>query len=255
MIYGIPGPESVTGITPKANVYTGGMGNGPNPKTWHLRQFSIFDHFDHQALESVTRILRVKEFDRRSPIFLPSSEPRNVYFLIRGRVKITRTDPATGREFSLYIIHPGELFGILARAENGNGNTSAVTLQRSLVAYIPGRAFDQLLQNQRFAAEVNHLVGERLVRVASRLDDLVFRDVHSRLSRLLLRLADEFPAEHGNRRAIDVKLTQSDLAQLIGTTRESVNIVLNEFKRDGLVGVQRRQIVILDRDRLAEIAH
>jgi CRP/FNR family transcriptional regulator len=228
--------------------------SNPIPNTWHLRQFSIFDHFDHEELERVTRILRVSEFARRDPVFLPSNEPRNVYFLLKGRVKITRTDANTGKEHILYIIRPGELFGMLARAEHGTGNTGAAAMQKSLVGYIPGPDFDRLLENQRFAHEINKLVGERMVRIASRLDDLVFRDVHSRLARLLLRLSREFPARRDDAPAIDVRLTQSDMAQLIGTTRESVNIAINEFKNDGLVSMKGRQIVIRDHNRLEEVA-
>ncbi len=222
---------------------------------WHLQQFSIFDHLDRDTLESVTRILRVREFKKRDPIFLPCNEPKNLYFLLNGRVKITRTDPATGKDLILFIIRPGELFGLLPRMDGTKrGNTSAVALQRSLVGYIQSRDFDRLMQNHEFAMEINKLVGERLVRVATRLDELVFRDVPSRLSRLLLRLADEFPSEHNGARAIDVTLTQQDIADLIGSTRESANIALNHLRRQGLIDLNRRRIIIREPDKLSQIA-
>lgn len=221
--------------------------------TWQLRQFSIFDHLDPASFESVTRVLHVKEFRKRDPIFLPCDAPRNVYFLLSGRVKVTRTDPLTGREVILFIIRPGELFGLLSRMGEPRANTSAVALQRSHVGYIRGTDFDRLMASPGFALEINRLVGERLVRVATRLDELVFRDVHSRLSRLLLRLADEFPGSRNGSRAIDVTLTQQDLADLIGSTRESANIALNDFRRQGLIDLNRRTIVIRDADRLARI--
>ena len=226
----------------------------PPEMTWHLRRFSIFEHFDRSELEAVTRVLRVQQYARRESIFLPSDEPENVYFLLTGRVKITRVDPNTGKELILFIIRPGELFGLLARPDGVSANTSATALQRSLVGYIRRHDFERLASGTGFAHELNKLAGERLVKVTNRLEEMVFRDVPSRLARLLLRLADEFPGKKGGCRSVDVRLTQQDLADLIGATRESTNIAINDFKRRDLIGTRGRTLVILDITGLKEIA-
>jgi CRP/FNR family transcriptional regulator len=223
-------------------------------KTWHLRRFSVFDHFDRAELESVTRVLRVQQYARREAIFLPSNEPENVYFLLTGRVKITRVDPGTGKELILFIVRPGELFGLLRQDDHAHASTSATALQRALVGYIRRPDFDRLSTRTGFARELSKLVDERLVRVTNRLEELVFRDVPSRLARLLLRLADEFPRRENGRRAIDVRHTQQELADHIAATRETTNIPLNDFKRRGLLDGTRRSLVILDPQGLRKIA-
>ncbi len=224
-------------------------------KTWHLRKFSVFEHFDPGELEALTRVLRVKQYARREPVFLPSSELNNVYFLLSGRVKITRIDPQTGKELILYIIRPGELFGLLSHiAGTADAGNSAVALERSLVGYIHRPDFERLAQRRAIATEMSRLAGKRLVMVTNRLEEMVFRDVPERLAGLLLRLADEFPRDSRDGRGIDVRLTQQDLADLIGTTRESANIAINNFKHRGLIDVRRRTIWITDAAGLRRMA-
>jgi CRP/FNR family transcriptional regulator len=226
----------------------------PAVSTWHLRQFSVFQHFDHDELAQVSRRIHTREFRAREPIFIPGEAAKSIHFLLSGRVKITRTDPSSGREHSLYVVRPGELFGILARQEDGHGNTGATAIQRSLVGHLRAEAFERLLRNESFAREVMRLTGERLLRVATHVDDLVFRDVHARLLRLLLQLSEQFPGETRLGLMIDVKLTQEDMAGLIGTSRESVNIALHDFRRQGLIDVQGHRIIVRDVHRLAKAA-
>jgi len=122
------------------------------------------------------------------------------------------------------------------------------------VGCFSGDDFDRLARNVEFSAEVNRLIRERLARITARLDELVFRDVHARLARLLLRLAREFPLDHNGTPGIDVPLTQQDLADLIGSTRESANIAVNDFRRQGLIDIRRRHILIRDSDRLRRLS-
>jgi len=202
----------------------------------------------------VARVLRVREFGKREAIFLPSREPSQVFLLLEGCAKITRTDPLTCRELILFIVRPGELFGLPALTTDRHANTSAVALERSRVGCMNGDDFERLARNSEFSAELNRLVSERLARITERLDELVFRDVHSRLARLLLRLAHEFPREQNGTPVIDVPLTQQDLADLIGSTRESANIAVNDFKRQGLIDIRRRFILIRDPERLRALS-
>jgi CRP/FNR family transcriptional regulator len=226
----------------------------PGAAIWHLRRFGVFEHSDHDQLEAVARVLRIREYKRRDAVFLPGDEPTRVYFLLTGRVKVSRVDPDTGKELILFIVRPGEPFGLLARASDGNAGTTAVALQHSRVGYIQRDDFDRLSQSESVAPELSRLIRERFATVATRLEDIAFRDVGSRLARLLLRLANDFPANVEGRRAIGVRLTQQDLADLIGATRERTNKTLSEFRRRGLIDSRRRTLRILDSPRLEKVA-
>lgn len=222
---------------------------------WHLRRFRVFEHVDAGELESVTRLLRVKQYASREPVFLSSDKRENVYFLLSGRVKMTRIDPHSGKELILYIIRPGELFGLLAGADGSpHAGNSAIALERSLVGHVRRPDFERIAERRAVTAELMRRADERLTTVTHRLEEMVFRDVPARLAGLLLRLAERFPREQNGRRGIDVRLTQQDIANMIGTTRESASIAINDFKRRGLIEVRRRNIWILDGPRLEEIA-
>jgi CRP/FNR family transcriptional regulator, cyclic AMP receptor protein len=227
----------------------------PEEMSWHLRRFSVFEHFDRHELQSVTRVLHMRQYSPREAVYL-STQPRdNVYFLLTGRVKVTRIDAHTGKELILYIIRPGELFGLLrGRHGSEHAGNSAIAMERSMVGYVPRPDFERLAQRRSVAAELNRMADERLMSVTHRLEEMVFRDVPSRLADLLLRLAEQFPRERDGVRGIDVRLTQQDIADMIGSTRESASIVINDFKRRGLLDVKRRNIWLVDDDALQEIA-
>jgi CRP-like cAMP-binding protein len=220
----------------------------------HLQRFSVFHHFEHADLEGAARILHLREFKPREPVYLPTDEVGSIYFLIEGLVKITRFDPRTTREIILYMVHPGELFGFIPRAGATVTSTSGIALQRSLVARASRRALDRWERMAEFSIELNRVVGQRLAKVATRLDELIFGDVPSRLARLLLRLSCEYPGTQGGAPSIDLALTQQDLADLIGATRERTNDALRHFRRRGLIDYHRGTIELRDRRQLGAIA-
>lgn len=223
-------------------------------KLWHLRKFNIFEKFDRDDLESVTKILHLKEIKKRDPIYLPSENHSRIFFLIKGKAKLSRIDAKDGKELILFLIKPGELFGLLSLSEERYSNTMAVALQRCLVGYIEFADFQRMTKNAVFSMELNKLVGSRMVRIENRLDELLFREVPCRLARLLLRLSKEFPKKMKCGDKIDLNLTQQDMANLIGATREIVSLTLNDFKRQGLIASHRRQICIHDKKNLQELS-
>jgi len=174
-----------------------------------------------------------------------------VLILLDGRVKLTRADPRTGRELILFIVRPGELFGM--PETDASEPASAVALDQSVVGRMRTADFERLTQESEFAVEIARMTASRLAHVTSRLDEMVFRDVPARLARVLLRLATDFPVEHNGAAAIDVRLTQQDLADLIGSTRESASLAVNHFKRQGLIDVRQRVIFIRDSERLRSL--
>lgn len=216
--------------------------------TRQLGRAPLFRSLDVSQLDEIARTLRVQSFRRRELVFASRRELPGVLVLLDGRVKLTRADPRTGRELILFIVGPGDVFGIpeTASAET----TSAVALDQSTVGRMRTSDFERLTQNSEFAVEMARVATDRLTHVAARLDEMVFRDVPARLARLLLRLANDFPGEHNGFAAIDVRLTQQDLADLIGSTRESASLAVNNFKRQGLIDIRQRVIFIRDSERL-----
>jgi len=213
-----------------------------------LGRANLFRRMQPAQLEEIARSLHVRTYGRRELVFASKHELPGALILLNGKVKLTRTDPRTGRELILFIVRPGELFG--TPEPDAPESVSAVALDASQVGHMRAPDFERLAQNPEFATEITRMTANRLAHVTSRLDEMVFRDVPERLARLLLRLATDFPGERNGAASIDVRLTQQDLADLIGSTRESASLAVNQFKRLGLIDVQKRVIFIRDSERL-----
>jgi CRP/FNR family cyclic AMP-dependent transcriptional regulator len=239
-------------------------GTAPSPQTvkefglWHLRCVDLFRSFDGEVLSRLTRLLQLREFKRGEVIYVVSGNGhehlQRMYFLLKGRVKITCVDDATGKELLLQLIKQGEPFGLLDTVGNETTALRATAMQASLIGYVPREDFDKLIEQAGACSRLVKLIGERAVEVASRFEDLAFRSVPARLAKVLLRLAHDFPIPRSCGVCIDVPLTQQDIANLIAARREVVSTHLNRLKRDGVIAFHYRCICIHNYDALEKLA-
>jgi CRP-like cAMP-binding protein len=225
---------------------------------WHLRRVDLLKSVEDDALKRFTRLLQLREFKRGEMIYVISGSRdehlSRMYFLLKGRVKISSVDDSSGKELLLILIKQGEPFGLLNSVGNETTELRATAMQASLVAYVPREDFNKLIKQAGACARLVKLIGERSVEVVSRFEDLAFRSVLSRLARVLLHLAHQFPEQRKCGMCIDVPLTQRDVANLIGARREVVSTHLSNFKRDGVVAFHKKSICIHDHDVLTKLA-
>jgi CRP/FNR family cyclic AMP-dependent transcriptional regulator len=178
----------------------------------------------------------------------------NLYFLKEGRVKITRVDES-GKEFTLTLLEPGEIFGELGLFDQSRRETSATALEDSVICMMKRRDFEKYASNKpELSFKLSKLMGLRLRQIENRIEELLFRDVPSRLARLLFRLVDRHPRETKHGLRINIKLSQQELANLIGATREMTSSVLNSLKKEGLINIESKYIYIINRKALEKIA-
>jgi CRP-like cAMP-binding protein len=152
----------------------------------------------------------------------------------------------------LAIIDPGELFGELAMLDAGQREEFAEAMETSTVVLMPGDEIRRLMEESpQLSLGVTKLMGMRRRRVERRLKSLLFRSNRERLVHLLLELAEKYgqPCSEGLR--IGIKLSHQDLASIIGSTRETVTVVLGELQTEKNVIIKRRQIILARPDILA----
>ncbi|MDJ0789671.1 MAG: Crp/Fnr family transcriptional regulator [Myxococcota bacterium] len=218
---------------------------------WHLHDLDWLEELSFDERET----LRKKSFRRRyeigQTVFMPTPTPSSVYLLESGLVRIYRLSES-GLETSLGYVKAGEVFGELAVFGEYPRESFAQAVQASLVWKIPRRVFQPYVSSRPgLAFEVSKQIGGRLKRIESRVESLVFRDVRSRVVLILLELAEGFGREYaGDGLLIDVEITQAELATLVGSTRQSVNVCLNELTDQGLVGREGRRVVLLKPEEL-----
>ncbi len=191
------------------------------------------------SLESPSR-----NISKREQIYLPGEEAEYVYVIQSGRVKLSRCSEC-GKEVILSIMGPGEVFGLEPLLGHDSRRAQAIALEGGrLLALRRDRFQEMILQNPELLMTLLRIVNERLWDSRDSLSRLVFKDVKSRLAALLLELARSDGKVCGNEIRLEAPITHQDLANLIGSTRETTTATLNQFKRARLIQFDRRRIVI-----------
>jgi CRP-like cAMP-binding protein len=167
-----------------------------------------------------------------------------LFIIESGRVKISR-QAEDGREITLNVLYSGDYFGELALLDDEPRSADAVAVEATSTWLLPSSAFhDVLSRNPRMARQMLSTMSRRYVRrLTDAVQDAVFLDVQTRLARAILQLHDGHHSPGGDGR---IRATQTDLASMIGATRESVNKWLGYFERQGWVKRSRGSLQILD---------
>lgn len=220
-----------------------------------LGRCPLFAAMDRESLQAITRRLRSRRF-RHGEVLFHEGDPGDALFVVAsGAVKVV-VPSEEGDEAILATLRRGDFFGELALLDGAPRSASAIALEPTEVLTLPRDQFRVLVASQPAIRDalLTSLAGE-LRRLTTHVAELHFLDLTGRLAARLARLAQE----HGERLPsgairLDAPLTQSDLAAMIGATRQSVNKLLGEFEADGLLLIERDSIVVPNLDRLSRTA-
>lgn len=218
-----------------------------------LKKFGIFAGLTDSELESLAEAIILKRYKKRDIIYLPGDQREGFFLLHKGKVKESRLSE-DGRELTMEIYKDGDIFGELALVEVGERQSMASALELSYISQISNSQM-KILMNKipTLSYNVAKLMGLRRMSLEKKVEDLVFRNVPSRLAKLLLNLARKYGVELGRNILINAKLSQQELGNLIGSTRETTSHFLNQFRRVGFIDFDKRVINILDKEKLEQI--
>ncbi len=213
-------------------------------RLWYIKNCSLFDRLSAEQLSELERHARMRTFPKRSAVYLPGEVADSVFLLAQGRVRLCSATPE-GKQALLALIEPGELFGELALVDPSWREERAEAVLDSTVILLPGDDLQRLMeQSPSMSLGVTKLIGLRRQRIERRLKSLLFRSNRDRLIHLLIELAEQYGRPDPEGVCLGVKLSHQDLANIIGSTRETVTLVLGELQLEGLVRVGRQKIVI-----------
>ena len=211
---------------------------------WHLRRFDWFHEFSTEERETLRQTSTANDYGPGEMVFSPEPHPHSVYLLEAGLVRIFRLS-AAGSETTFGYVAPGEVFGELAGFGDYPRESFAQTVRKSRAWKIPRATFQEVISRKPdLVMAITRQIGERLKRIESRVEDLVFRDVRSRVAHILLELAEDFGQSGDGGMVIESLPTQSELATLVGSTRQTVNATLRDLETEGLIARRQRRIVL-----------
>jgi CRP/FNR family transcriptional regulator len=231
----------------------GGVALAQRTKLWYLKNINLFHGMTEEQMRMIEQRTVMREVRRREVLYLPGDAGDRIYLLKRGVVKISALDEH-GREIILALLHKGEVFGEEAALEDAPRDHMAEAYEDALICIITKQDFlDMLHRYPDLAFRVTKLVGFRLKIFRSRVEKLLFKGAPARLAATLLDLARDHGVPDAQGILLPLKLSQQDLASLIGVTRESVNLALSDFRKEGLVAVEGRTIRLLRPEALQAI--
>jgi len=213
-----------------------------------IRQSPLFAGTTDEDIAAILRICKVKEYERGEVLFDEGDMAQGFYIVAAGRVKVYKLSPE-GKERILHVVQPGGNFAEAAIFADGLYPASAEPLEKSTLIFFPKRDFLDLLTAQGRIA-INMIGGlSRFLRLfAGQIEELTFRDVPSRLARYLLELSNE---RNG---AVELPTSKSAIASRLGTVSETLSRTFRKLSDEGLIRVEGKTIVILDADRLSDLA-
>jgi CRP-like cAMP-binding protein len=222
--------------------------------SWHLRIPDWLDELSAQEVERLRSQSSQSDYARGSTIFTPRTNPHSIYLLEQGLVRIYRLSQH-GEETTFGYVSPGEVFGELTVFGDFPRESFAMTVHASRVWRIPLKVFHDLLESHTgVLLAIIRQMGQRMKRIESRVENLVFRDVRARLAGILLELKEDFGHPRGDSWLLDLALTQAELATLVGATRQTVNASLRELESRGLIRREGRRLIVCRPAELASVA-
>jgi len=221
---------------------------------WFLKQIDWLQELSSEEWTALRERAKRHSFGLNQMVFEPTHDPRSVYLLEAGRVRIYRLS-VDGDEATLGYVTEGEVFGELAGFGTYRRESFAVAQTPSQVWKIPVALFRDLVSRRpSLVLEVTRQMGERMKRVESRVENLILRNVRSRLALVLLELAEDLGEESEAGFVMKLEFSQSEIATLIGATRQSVNAALARFRQEGLLQLEGTRLVLPEPDRLRSVA-
>jgi CRP-like cAMP-binding protein len=226
------------------------IADGIKPKVWYFENLNVFQALCLEERKRLASRAYQWHAAKGEAVFLPGQPANTVYILKEGRVKIASC-AVDGREHIISILHPGEIFGELALAEEGKRNSLAVTLEPSFICAVALDHFREVLrENPTFNLQMVKLIGRRLSKVQSRLTALCFKSASERIRSFIADLAADYGRRIGQEIEVKLHLKHEEIAQLTATSRQTVTSLLNELSRQNIILYDRRRILIRDLEAL-----
>ena len=210
----------------------------------------IFGELDEAALKKLGERANQRSYDKGQLIFHQGDLAGSLFVMKEGLVKVFVTSEA-GDEMVFVTLRPPDTFGELALLDGRERSASAEAVEPTTVIELDRAMFLELLDTTPHMTEsLLQSMGRVLRRLSEQASDLVFLDLHGRVAKLLVTMADERGVEHDEGLVLDLQLTQSDLARMVGGSRQSVNQILRSFERREYLEIDGKRVVMKQPDLL-----
>lgn len=222
---------------------------------WYLEKFDLFQKLDMSSISKLGKKTSMLKYKKNDLIFLPEDSKDKIFFLKKGRVKISIFNKQ-GEEFIKAIIKPGEMFGKLPYVPGSEPSDIAYAIQDTTLCFMTSEEFEELVENDSgLKTEVMKFIGYRLQKLERRVERLSFKDSKQRLIEMMLDFKEDYGKRVGDEFFIDQTLSHREIAALIATSRQTVTKLLNELREKEYIDFNRKKLIIRNLEGLKSELH
>lgn len=216
----------------------------------YLRQISIFSELKDEFLEKIHRISMLRKYGRGRIIFM-EGEPGEAFFYVRsGLVKITKLS-RDGREHILHILNEGHIFAEVTLFCKTEYPATAEVLEEAEIGVIKNEDLEKvIMENPELALQLIKYLNNRLVEAHMKIRNLALYDTFGRTAQALLKLAEDYGKKSSKGIELDLNISRQELANIVGTTRETVIRALAAFKKEQSIGIDKNTITIINVEKV-----
>lgn len=215
-----------------------------------LEQIPFFKDLSQEELQRLEDVMPMRRYVGRQIIFMEGEPADFVGFVLSGRVKLYRMS-AEGHEKVIHIAGAGDVFGEVPFLDGKPHPLTAETMEETRVRSISHEDLRQLMAvHPQVASHLLQVLGLRLRQTYRQIRSLVFKDAYARTAGRLFKLARDYGVQTGDGITLNLTITHQELANMVGTSRETVSKIINSLQKNRTIDVCRGRIVIFDMDKL-----
>ncbi|MHA7128940.1 Crp/Fnr family transcriptional regulator [Algoriphagus namhaensis] len=218
------------------------------------RKHSLFSDLSEQHICSISDSKNSISHKKGQILYYEGTKPLGIFCIKSGVVKVYKT-ASNGKEQIIHLAKSGDFLGYTALLSEENYTNSATIIEEATICFIPRDAFlNTLFANTPFFKRITKALSHELGVMEEKLTDSTQKSIRERLAYILLQLSHSFGVEGDNSRKIDLILSREEIAGLVGTATESVIRLLSEFKKDEMIELEGKKIIIKDPKGLARLS-
>jgi len=218
------------------------------------RKFSMFAGLSEQHLCSLSDSKNFISHKKGQILFYENTKPLGIFCINDGVVKVFKT-ASNGKEQIIRLAKKGDFLGYTSLIGEDVYSTTASIVEDAQICFVPKETFlNVLAEDMNFHTRITQALCKDLGIMESKLTDATQKSIRERLALTLLKLGDSYGVDGGEKQKIDITLTREEIAGLVGTATETVIRLLSEFKKDLLIDLQGKKIIILDKKGLARLS-
>jgi len=227
-------------------------------KQGHLKDVDIFQDLSPEEIDALGKRAPMQTVEGGTIFYSPEERSEVLFILKAGRVRIYRLS-ADGKALTTAIIESGTIFGEMAILGQGMHDSYAEALTPCVLCLMSREDVKRLLLGDpRIALRVTETMGRRLLEAERRLSDFAFKSLPERIATVLVTLAEREPQRFsmwpGRVSRAEVRFTHEQLAEMVGTHRETATKVLNDWREQGLIELKRGKVVLVDLEALRRLS-